>query len=88
MWNAMFSALQYTIVIIIRGIKGSLIILVYEHHYTFMVTMVDPNTDDLGEDNESAHPSRAPVQTPGSNQKLLMEMEEELYEEYKLLRTV
>ncbi len=32
----------------------------YEHYYSFMATMVDPNTDAPGEDNESIHPSRAP----------------------------
>jgi hypothetical protein len=61
----------------------------YEHHYAFMATMVDPNTDPLGDDDESVHPSREPVQTPGTNQKLFStKMEEELYKEDKKLHTV
>ncbi len=39
--------------------------------------MMDPNTEDLGDDDESVHPSREPVQTPGTKQKFFtMEMEE------------
>ncbi len=54
----------------------------YKHHYTFMATMVDPNLDSPGDDDESVHTSRAPVQTPGTNQKFFpMEMEDELYKE-------
>jgi hypothetical protein len=61
----------------------------YKHHYTFMATTVDSNTDPLGNDNESLHPSREPVQTPGTNQKWFStETEEELYEENKKLHTV
>jgi hypothetical protein len=61
----------------------------YEHHYAFMATMVDPNTDSLGDDDESVHPSREPVQTPGTNQKYFsMEMGKELYNENKNLHTV
>jgi hypothetical protein len=61
----------------------------YEHHYTLMAIMVDPNMDAPGEDEESVHLYSAPVQTPGTNQKFFtMEMEEELYEENKKLHTV
>jgi hypothetical protein len=41
----------------------------YEHHYTYMATTVDPNMDASGDDDESVHPSRAPVQTPGTIKK-------------------
>jgi hypothetical protein len=61
----------------------------YEDHYAFMATMVDPNTDAPGEDDKSVDPSRAPVRTPGTNQKIFqMEMEEELYEETRKMYTV
>jgi hypothetical protein len=61
----------------------------YEYHYAFMAMMVDPNTDPLGDDDESVHPSREPVQTPATNQKFFsMELEEELYKENKKLHTV
>ncbi len=61
----------------------------YEHLYAFMATMVDPNTDSLGDDDESVHPSREPVETPGTYQKYFStETEEELYEENKKLHTV
>ncbi len=54
-----------------------------------MAKTVDPNTDSLGDDNESAHPSRDPVQTPRTNHKyFFMEMEEEMYNENKKLHTV
>jgi hypothetical protein len=49
-----------------------------------MATMVDPITDSLGDDDESVHPSRGTVQTPGTNHKYFStEMEEELYDENK-----
>jgi hypothetical protein len=35
----------------------------YKHHYAFMALVVDPNTDAQGDDDESVHPSRVPVQT-------------------------
>ncbi len=61
----------------------------YEHHYAFMAIMVDPNTDPLGDDDESVHPSREPIKTPGTNQKFFTtELEEELYKESKKLHTV
>jgi hypothetical protein len=61
----------------------------YEHHYAFMATTVDPNMDDLGEDDKSVHSSRALVQTPGKNQKFFtMESKEELYEKNKKFPTV
>jgi hypothetical protein len=54
-----------------------------------MATMVDPNTDAPGDDDESVNPSRAPVQTPGTNQRFFtMEMEEELYKENRRLHKV
>ncbi len=61
----------------------------YEHHYAFMATMVDPNTDAPGEDDESVHRDRAPVETPGLGSKFFTtNMEEELYKENKKLHTV
>jgi hypothetical protein len=54
-----------------------------------MAAMVDPNMDSLGDDDESVHTSRAPVQTPGTNQKFFpMEMEDELYKENSKSHTV
>ncbi len=54
-----------------------------------MAMTVDPNTDSLGDDVESVHPSREPVQTPGTYQKnFSTEMEEELYDENKKLHAV
>jgi hypothetical protein len=54
-----------------------------------MAMMVDPNTDAPGDDDESVHPSRESVQTPGTNQKFFSsEMEEELYEEHRKIHTV
>ncbi len=45
--------------------------------------------DSLGDDDKSVHPSREPMQTPGTNQKYFStEMEEELYDENKKLHTV
>jgi hypothetical protein len=53
-----------------------------------MATQVDPKTDALGDDDESVHPSREPLQTPGTKEKFFtMEMEEELYEENRKLHT-
>ncbi len=61
----------------------------YEYHYIFTTTTVDPNMDAPGEDDKSFHPSRAPVQTPGTNQNFFtVEMEEEMYEENRKLHTV
>ncbi len=61
----------------------------YEHHYAFMAKTVDPNMDSLGDDDESVHLPREPVQTPGTNQKYFStEMEEALYDENKKLHTV
>jgi hypothetical protein len=49
-----------------------------------MAATVDPNIDALGDDNESEHPSRAPVQNPGTDQRLFtMETDEELYHQNK-----
>jgi hypothetical protein len=54
-----------------------------------MATTVDPNTDSLGDDDESVHASREPVQTPGTNRKYFStDMEEELHDEIKKLHTV
>jgi hypothetical protein len=54
-----------------------------------MAIMVDPDTDASGEDDESVHPARAPVPTPGTNKTFFaMDTEEELYEENKKLHTV
>ncbi len=54
-----------------------------------MATTVDPNTDAPGDDDESVHPNRAPVQTPGTSTKFFTtDTEEELYEENKKLHTV
>jgi hypothetical protein len=54
-----------------------------------MAVTVDPNTDAPGDDDESVHPNRAPVQTPGTSNKFFTtDTEEELYEENKKLHTV
>ncbi len=54
-----------------------------------MALMVDPNMDAPGDDDESVHPNRAPVQTPGTSNKFFtMDTEEELYEKNKKLHTV
>ncbi len=54
-----------------------------------MALTVDPNTEAPGGDDESVHPSRAPVQTPGTSNKFFTtDTEEELYEENKKLHTV
>ena len=61
----------------------------YEHHYAFMALTVDPSTDAPGDDDESVHPTREPVQTPGTSNKFFAtDTEEELYEENKKLHTV
>jgi hypothetical protein len=53
-----------------------------------MTTMVDPNLDALRDEDESVHPSRAPIQTPGTDQGFFtMETEEELYKENKKVHT-
>ncbi len=75
------STLKYAIVIIVQGIIGSIIIII-EHYYAFMAKTVDPNTDALGDNDNSVHSSREAVQSPGTNKKIFtMNMEEELYNE-------
>ncbi len=60
-----------------------------EHHYAFMAMTVDPNTDSLGDDNESVLPSREPVQTPGTDQTYFStEKEQKLNYKNKKLQTV
>jgi hypothetical protein len=41
----------------------------YEHHFAFMATMVDPNPDVLGDDNEMYHAPRKPVETPATTEE-------------------
>jgi hypothetical protein len=54
----------------------------YEQHCAFVIKMVDPNMDPLGDDDQSVLFSREPVQTRGTDRKYFStEMEEELYNE-------
>jgi hypothetical protein len=61
----------------------------YKHQYAFMAKMVGPNMDSLGDNDESVHLPREPMQTPGSDRIYFStEMEEEVYDENKKLHTV
>jgi hypothetical protein len=56
----------------------------YEHHYAFKVTTVCPDSEAPGDDDESMHPPRVPVQTPANVKGFFaMDTEEEFYKENK-----
>jgi hypothetical protein len=62
---------------------------VERHVQCLMECHCNRRSRNLGDDDESEHPSREPVQTPGTNRKCFStEMEEELYDENKKLHTV
>jgi hypothetical protein len=54
-----------------------------------MAMMVDPNSDRPGDDDETYHAPRKPMETPANAEEYLSTtMEHELYEEIKRLTTV